>query len=355
MYGVNELKRLVNGSLEGMQPNEVFWDVIKRMSSYEGLAGVNTKEGIAGLMSYSFLPDFLLWKMAEMDYSNIACLSEAIDAWGKAGYLRFTPFVSPYNDNPTLSVRHNIHIHLFRRQMFQASGNPHGVIEMEQGSININNLLKLRGYEKDWASGDYLYNLLCYAAFIDVGFHYRSVVQWFKSNTKEADKFVHDSYLHHKVELKYTLEDLFKYISVEDGARISTNRHIFRIAGHGGAMCEFAYGDKTIQVMVSSGNSEITKLWTLTIPDPKTYIESDDMEAVEDYIYTLMYTPIGTGMDNSGVLLLLIMLLKFTGIQINWICSYQLKQLQPVKASNCPNVMAVESLQDFYDIEPDNY
>ena len=323
--------------------------------------------------SFKWLPEENLAKLAEFDWFGYASWERAYQEIGRKGYLKFKPYVTRYpDDNPSLVLRHNRFLHMFRGYYFQTSMTVRGQGDAGHSSIRLDSIIY--GVEpKKLMQLSKLYYMLYYAALIDCGFKYDSFVKLFNEDRAVVDKFLKDSLNYWRVEFDYDWSDIEGYISDSDEPIIPMeHEHTYEILAKNGAICRFYIDSESIGVEYREKGAIANTCKILRIPDLYDGIE---LSAVKDgkrcdcEMFEARYADkpdvvkrvkvdeddldeFGRSLEScfryreDKEHMLLVMLLKLCNIHIDWTCSYTLGDLEIFQRANSNEVKAVDSLND---------
>lgn len=295
----------------------------------------------------NFLPVENLQKIASCEVTDWSDIGKVLDCWGRCGGLRFDPYIVDTENNPTLVIRYNRYLHMFRGYHFQVSGTCAGSGTCEQGSYRTDFLLNHR--DALWENSA-LVNMLCYAAAIDAAYVFDNFRAWVKKSPDEFDSFIHMSFEYWRMKLTYKWEDILKYIHVESDWS-NTDRQIYKITCSKGILCEFAYGVNTIQVRTAEIGKP-ARILTLDVPDVDDGIKDIgdyELEDIVDFRTKVLYGGKTDKRERVDVKMLLIMMLALSGVRINWNASYLIEKMSIIKGTNVPGVVEVNSLNDIAD------
>lgn len=297
-----------------------------------------------------FLPEDNLQKILDCDIKDWSEFSKVYNAWGRAGALRFEPYMTDQHENPTLVLRHNRYLHMFRGYHFQASGTIDGIGDCGSGSYRTDFLIRPSYYHEILSCGLITY-MLWWAAVIDVGFKFDNFVELFNNNKLVLEEYLNNSVSYWGGPAKYHWSDIEKYIEIGRGNIDVYNRKMYQLQKKdGGIDAYLAIGINTIQVETASN-----KLVTITIPDLNIGADynldsEDDKESYDDEVSILE--------SNHFREILLVMAAKLAGIDLNFTGYHFLwepeddKSMRPI---NAPGVVITESLNEIYKAEPDKF
>lgn len=316
------------------------------MNTYGSKHEFKESDGFGKKLQY--VPRENLVKMLNCEVSDWSTLSSVIEAWGRAGALRFRPYMIDEEDNPSLVIRYNRYLHMFRGYHFQASGSPDGDGDYGSGSYRTDFLM----HSEYWQSASrksILAYMLWWAAMLDVGCRFDNFTKMFKENVESLEAFLEASMNYWQRHFDYKWSDVEKYITVDRSGINTVERKVYQLVNDNVVGAYVAIGKKTIQVQTAKGT------WTLTIPD---IIEGtryrrdneDDMEELEEEVAIFE--------RNHFREMLAVMLLKLADIHISFINWYPLsgkKNFKYLKPINRPDVVSAKSLNEIYNAEPDEF
>lgn len=302
------------------------------------------------------LPDTNFHKLLTMNYAWLACYSQVYEEWGKQGFLRFEPYINPDNDNTTLTIRHDRHLHMFRGYHFQVSGTPDGIVSHETGCYRTDFLLKHTYHDDELWSQSYLANMLCYAAMIDTAYVYENFQKWFDNNPDKVDEYIKYSMHYWRMDITHGWKEFQKYISYKDHWSVP-GRKLYRLKIDNKVICEFAFGMGTIQVKTSLIDGP-KNILTILVPDPiegihnVQYIDQDLLDEFTEAVRTPR-SSYGSH-DRQDIKMLLLMALALLGIKLNWITFYTIKDLKSINPTNVPG-QTIETLNDICEVAADEH
>lgn len=303
-----------------------------------------------------WLPASNFNELQNVDFSKVSDFSELREPWGRAGLLKFEPYTQPEkeSENPTLTIRYNRHLHLFRGYYFQVSYTPDGTGSADIGSYRIGFLINHGAQPQLWQDS-ILVNMLCYAAVIDAAYIYDNFKEWVAKNTDAFDTFVHNSFNYWGMHLRLKWKDLQKHIHVDDCWR-SLDRDIYRVSVKNKIICEFAFGKRTVQVRTTTEDGE-SKVLTIEVPFVLDGIDEPFLYNMDDITEFRRSVEKPGGAYNSNedvpVKMILVMAMALSGIKINWYTCYSTVKRKALRATNTPHAVDVSSLRDISEREPD--
>ena len=304
----------------------------------------NTDEDAnSGLM---FMPIENLQKIAECPIDKCTQFREVYQAWGKCGALKFTPYEVDEDYYPSLVLRHNRFLHMFRGYHFQASGTVDGIIDYGSGSYRTDFLTQSKHYNRILSSGLVAY-MLWWAALIDVGFRFDNFVEAFNKDIKPIEKFLSDSIKCWRGPEGYSWADVEKYITIETGNINTRERKMYQL-DDGGLIAYLAIGKKSVQVETADNVLVTIKVPELNLGTDYDLDDEDDCYDFEIEVETLE--------NNHYLEMLAVMALKLAGIHISFMNFYPLKgRMKTMRPINAPGVVSVKDLNDIYNCTPDEF
>lgn len=349
-------KKLEACHYKTVNPDDVF-----STEQYNALVDRDSYE----VKSFRWLPEENLKQLAEFDWAGWASWERAYQEIGRKGYLKFTPYITKYpDDNPSLVVRHNRFLHMFRGYYFQTSMTVRGNGDAGHGSIRTDSLLRVE--PRKLAQISKLYYMLFYAALIDCGFKYDSFIKVFAEDKSVTDTFLKESLSYWRFDTPYTSSDLTGYITDTDEPIIPMeHERTYEILAKGSALCKFYIDDESIGVEYRRKGDIANTCKILKIPQlydgmtiehegEKIYAKCEingelvtrfriDEDDLDDFGISLENCFRYNGDKEK---LLLLMLLKLCGIHLDWTCAYAIMDLDVFPRSNSNEVTIVESLND---------
>lgn len=310
--------------------------------------GIYLSEDETFLGSLKWLPEDNLHRMIDCDISMCKSFDEAYQLFGKRGALRFDPYVvySEERGNPSLCIRRNRFMHMFRGYRFQVSGTIAGIGDYGSSAYNMTFLTR-PGYGDNLISKGLISYMLWWAAMIDAGFAFKNFYELFKKDKSILDDFIGKSMAHWRVGRDQHWSDLEPYITVSNDHIDTCNRNMYHVySEHTGVIAYLAIGRKTVQVEIAD------HLLTITIPDLNDVgydmTNEDDIDAFESQITILE--------NNHYLEMIAVMALNLCGIHISFINWYHtFRKVRPMRKLNVPGVKNVESLNGIYKCEPDEF
>lgn len=300
-----------------------------------------------GLM---FMPIENLIKIVQCPVSDWSDFGKVYNTWGRAGALRFEPYMIDQHENPTLVIRHNRYLHMFRGYHFQASGTIDGICDCGSGSYRTDFLTR-SSYHDHILHGGLIAYMLWWAAIIDVGFKFDNFIELFNSNKKVIEEFLKTSIGYWRGPDNYGWSDIEKYIEIGHGNIDIYNRKMYQLQKKdGGIDAYLAIGVNTIQVETAGNNLVTIKIPNLSEGAGYNLEDEDDKDSYDSEVETLEL--------NHFREILLVMATKLAGLDVNFMGYHFLWEpecKQRMRPINAPGVVITKSLNEIYKAEPDNY
>lgn len=294
----------------------------------------------------TYLPLENLIKLHNCSIDDYKEFKEVYQAWGRCGALRFTPYEVDEDDNPSLVLRHDRFLHMFRGYHFQASVTVEGIGDCGSGSYRTNFLVRNSHYQRIMRKGLISY-LLWWAALIDVGFRFDNFIEAFNKDKAPIEKFLSDCMQFWGGPSNYKWEDIEPYITIGVGNIDIMSRKMYQL-NNDGVVAYLAIGKKSVQVETADNT-----LLTIQIPDLNEGAnydleDEDDITDFEDEVSRLE--------ENHYLEMIAVMALKLAGIHISFINYYALRgRKKAMRPINSPDVINVKSLNDIYGCVPDGF
>lgn len=292
-----------------------------------------------------YMPSENLEKMVNCELPDTNDFSKIYYAWAREGALKFTPYISDANENPTLVVRYNRYISMFRGYFFQASGTIEGYGDYGHSSYRTDYLTHSNGSKGILRCGMISY-MLWWAGLIDVGFTFRNFEELFYTDISIIDEFVNRSSRYWRRGYNYHWSDVAKYISISNDEIDTRFRTPMQLRNDKGIMAYIAIGKKTVQVQTSK------RLVTITVPafeigSGYDLSNEDDRWSMEDEIELLE--------NNNYLEAIATMAASLAGIHMSFTGFYWTskagKALRPI---NAPNVKTISDANGIWKITPDD-
>lgn len=294
-----------------------------------------------------YLPMENLIKMHDCSIDACNSFKEVYQLWGKCGALKFQPYMVDVNDNPSLVLRHNRYLHMFRGYRFQVSATVDGISDCGSGSYRTSFLTEAPYYRKILTNGIISY-MLWWAALIDVGFRFDNFVTLFENNRNVIEEFLETSIKYWGGPKNYKWHDIEPYIKIGKGNIDTENRKMYQLKNGNITEAYLAIGNKTIQVETEGSN-----LVTIAIPyliENSGYDLTDEVDC-EEYECECEYLK-----NNHYIEILAVMALKLSGIHISFTNYYFLKgRKSKMRPINQPGVIDVVNLNNIYNAVPDEF
>lgn len=298
--------------------------------------------------SLRWLPEENLQMMFDCDISNCKDFSEAYQAYGRCGALRFKPYLAPEgHDNPSLCIRRDRFLHMFRGYYFQVSGTVSGIHDCGCSSYRTDFLTRASYYESVFKKGLISY-MLWWASMIDAGFNFDNFRNLFDTDRKVLEDFLEASMTYWGAKRDQHWSDIEPYIVFSVGNINKAERKMYQLCSDNKVYAYLAMGEKSVQVQLSKD-----RLLTITIPEliegtGYCLDDEDDLDEFEDQVNTLK--------RSHYIEMIAVMALALSGIKMTFHNWYRLfGGLETMQHINAPGVTNVESLDDIYDCEPDEF
>lgn len=285
-----------------------------------------------GLMKqFQWLPEENLKKIAEFDISACKDYTDVYQTWGRKGFFKFVPYIVDGKDNPTLVLKHNKFMHMFRGYHFQISGTKDGIGECNIGNFRTSGLLRLLANYEHYEDSHLLF-LMMYSAMIDCGFQNDNFRYAFYDHTDVIDKFFAASMKYWRVNFPYDSSLLQQYISYEDATldSLENTETTYEICVHGEPVCRFYMLQDEICVEYNP-TIELTqsRLVRFSIPDACVGIAQDALTRMGDEGIDDMYGEIKDSISKYETIeqWILVMVLKLVGIHTCFMATYPIKRI----------------------------
>lgn len=338
MYNEETKKELINTIYEKLNSMG-----ITHLSDFKDMFDVD-EDATRGLM---FMPIDNIQKLVDCPLNKCTTFKDVYQAWGRCGALRFTPYEVDKNYNPSLVLRHNGFLHMFRGYYFQVSGTADGIIDCGSGSYRTNFLTQTSCYNRVLRNGFISY-MLWWAALIDVGFRFDNFIEAFNKDIKPIEKFLYDSMRYWNRDTGYKWSDVEKYITFDTGNIDIMQRKMYQLKDNDGVVAYLSIGKKSVQVETADNTLLTIKIPELNEGTDYVLEDYDDLAEFEDEVHILE--------QNHYLEMIAVMALKLVGIHISFMNFYPLKgRMYTMRPINAPNVTNVTSLNDIYDCTPDEF
>lgn len=300
--------------------------------------------------SMHWLPEENLKKIAEFDISKCKDFRSVYQAWGREGLFKFVPYIIDEEDNPTLVLRHNKFLHMFRGYHFQVSETHDGIGSCHIGSYRTQGVIRMLAYNEDYADSHLMF-LMMYGSMIDCGFQNDNFRYAFYEHPDVIDRFFKMSMEYWHIKFKYDMSLLKEYLQYEDTTLDDADiqQPVFELRGGGKSMCRFVLTTDMIRVEynpVLTGYS--SKVVTLNIPDVLVGVDTERQHWDEDDIEDL-HISLEQSMGSYCTVerWLLVMVLKLVGINTNFMASYAIKKIGYLPDAKNREVIEFEDLNTF--------
>lgn len=192
------------------------------------------------LDQFEWLPEENLRKIAKFDISGYTSFEGVYQAWGNHGFFKFTPYITEKGLNPTMVLKHNKFLHMFRGYRFQISETYDGIGVCNTSSFNTQTLRKLIKNNPEYTDSHLLF-LLMYSAMIDCGFQNDNFRYAFYDHRDVIDRFFKKSMKYWGTPFKYDSSLLQQYISYRADAndRSGEDGYVYEITSKGKPVCRF--------------------------------------------------------------------------------------------------------------------
>lgn len=284
-----------------------------------------------GLMKqFEWLPEENLKKISEFDISQYKDFNSVYQAWGRKGFFKFVPYLTDMDDNPTLVLKHNKFMHMFRGYHFQISGTHNGIGECNIGSFRTSGLLDVLRYSK-YADSHLLFILL-YSAMIDCGFQNDNFRYAFYDHTDVIDKFFAASMKWWHVDFPYDSSLLQQYISYKDGTleQNGITDDVYEIAFKDEVCCRFSMLHDEVCVEYNPTTELVqSRVVTFNLPDLLVGIPQEVVDRWDEYDEVDFRDSVKSAIHKSETVeqWVLLMLLKMVGIHTCFMATYPIKKI----------------------------
>ncbi len=291
-----------------------------------------------------WLPDSNLYQILRYSIPKKGMKIEDLrKEWGRQGFFKFKPYIED-DFYPSLVLRTNRFLHLYREYHFQVSYTHNGIGEYESGIQRVDPLLKLcRDYVYDeFAEHSKYIALLWYSHLITVG----SVIDSFReclSDSQLLTKFLVDTLLHVGVSLNYSWDQLKDCVSFGVGNISYTEYQTVWEYDKDKIFFRLAFNEQKVQVeYMCNGNPHVL---TLNIPDVFEGVTTSDysdeeMKEIREEVLGLGDKYIG----NIGTFTLLA--LSLAGFHANYMAMYSLEPRECLRPVNSNNIVQISKLED---------
>ncbi len=293
-----------------------------------------------------WLPEENLKKMFDCDISKCTNFKQTYELWGKAGALRFKPYIIKKDNNPCLVLKRDRFLRLFHGFYFQVSDSPNGNEDYGSGSYRTDFLVRAEAHADILRKG-MIGNMLWWAALIDVGFAFDNFKDLFKTDIEVVNNFIRYVRWSWNRTNSKPWADIEMYLNWTAGSIDKINRKVYQLVDKSGVVFLYmSMGKKTIQVQKGS------RVLTLTIPCliEGTEYDLNNESDKEDFNEQIQ------GLEDSSYLeMLLVMVLKLADVNLNFTGWWALDKIERMRPINSPDVISVTTLKDIYGQEPDEF
>lgn len=228
-----------------------------------------------------WLPVENLQKMLDCDISKCKDFQEAYQKWGRYGALRFAPYVVQNEDNPSICIRRDRFLHMFRGYYFQVSSTESGICSNGSNFYRTQFMTTNVEDNKILKKGLLSY-MLWFMSLIYMGFQYDNFREQWNEDKTVVNDFLRRSMNYWYVGRDQDWEDISGYFDWTDG-NIDKSRTRWQLLNNNGVPYAYAaVGSKTIQVETANN-----VLLTVAIPSmtEKSGYDMDDEDDRDDFEY----------------------------------------------------------------------
>lgn len=274
------------------------------------------------MVALSALPQKNLASLVEMEYEQGNSYGLVYSNWQARGFLDFMPFMlidASAGYNPTMVISMNRYLQLHSGICMQISTDFGGSNFVEMNPFCMNFLLQHEYNGKNVWKDSLLASMLCYALVMDAAFSYENFRHVFYHNTGVVDVFIKTCMNNWGLEIGHTWGDFSNCITLEDDW-LDDNRKIYSVSTGSFRMCEFAIGEKTIQVRSRFVGLPETFV-TIWVPDIEAGLSNSALyDDVDYYDYCknikTMYQDDGSTINNIHVYILFLMAMAMAGVRM---------------------------------------
>jgi hypothetical protein len=319
-------------------------------------------DGYTDVMVYQTEPEECIkfipeknWERINSCYGKIKTEEKTLDAFlasaAKLGYLKFEPYIKKNsNGTPTLALKYNRYLHLFRGYYYQVSYTPDGIGEYSTPGIRINEILKLFEDMKNSKLLHSLYYMNCIAACFGID----EFDKLLKTKPELVDEFMRLSVEGVLADYKTTYKDLMGYKSSNRDDTLSiTAKYVYNIP--------------------YSETMDVCRLYDLSQDYPRFVVEylrngniqreeynfadilaGVDVEELADYWgYSVeeitKITSEKIKYDPRVYCELVVFILNSVGVKCNFMVAYSVNPCDALMAINSPNTIRAKNLNAIYD------
>lgn len=292
------------------------------------------------ISTFKFLPEDNLKKMAEYYVGRFSLYESLYQAWGREGFLKFTPYVVLDDQSvPVLCLRRNRFMYVFRSYYFQISETFDGAGIWNIGPYSIEGLIRMiRRGGKAYEQSNLMYILL-YSSMIHCGSKSDTFMETFRNNREVIDDFFKQSMSDYSIFFDKDSSVIERYMSYRYGMLEASTGigPVYEIKlSDGKPYCRFAVSRCEVQIEYNSMlDSTLSRIVTFTMPKFGDGIScglrpvSDDcIEEINDELENAI------GKDETPMHFVLLMLLEFIGVYVSNDDMHLIRRLNPIPVLN---------------------
>lgn len=239
------------------------------------------------LNSLKYLPEENLAKLLDADLDRNTTAAVAYQEWGLKGAFKFRPYVvTDGKGNPSLCIRWNRFLHVFRKQGFQVSYTEDGHYDAGSTLYRMDFLMSPQ-YPNEVATCGLIAYMCWWASVISLGFQYDNFYELYMEDPGVIEDFLHRAMRSLNIEMEWSLSDIGRNISFSRG-KVREGRKVYQFVDKKSAdkaYARFAIGKNTIQLEIDDYD-----LVTLTYPDFNLGAgydmeDEDDRDALDAEVY----------------------------------------------------------------------
>lgn len=306
------------------------------------------------------LPDETVKNLLLTDFDSKDSIEEIVSKWAKKGLLKFDPYtVQDRSNYPSLALKYNRYLHLFRNHYFQVSYTEKGIGEYATGSIRADSILDdVREawdvFDLDSNSSD-LYQALMYMNAIAAAHGIDSFDNLLLSKPEVVDDFMKRTMLSWRLCSDYTMtyNKLKQYITAETRSMDLEHKYkdIYRVpASNTSDYCRIRVHDiegvlrASIELIVNG----MPVIYTLNLPGilNDNIIRDFNETEMEDYNDVWNYFKQSRTFIESQI----VFLLNYFGYTINYTVCYpnipksKRDNVTTLRALNRPHMVTLNNL-----------
>lgn len=296
-----------------------------------------------------WLPEDNLRRMSEFDISKFKDYQSVYQAWGREGFFKFKPYMVNDKENATLCVRHNRFLHMFRGYYYQISGTPDGEGSYETGMLRTDGFMRMLKHERT-INHSHLGFIILYAAMINCAFHNDNFRELFYEDKDAVDDYFRKSMKFWYINFDYGFDVVSQYISYKDGSLVTDEcgHQVYYITTKGGVMCRFWCSPEAAEVEYcydkdnGVGKSKIIRF---DIPSAEEGLNLKEIGWWTDDDTNDLYSSFteACGTHEKIEYFIVLMLLKFVGININYMASYPIKKIGLIRKLDDDKAIEIET------------